>query len=216
MQLLLPVIIGKILAIAVGLYYFRCLPWPYRLLLLTIVLAALAESFGRYIAVHMHQHNSWMFNFYLIIDFTLNGIIAIAVTKGSTARRFFPVLMATYYIGWVAEIAINSLYVLANYTIVFGAVLLTVMYVFVLFNNSIFSGKNILGQPIFWLAMATILYCAPGIPYWGLHNYLINNAPKLSHQLNIINTVLDILRYPLAAISFILLGRQKTGALKTA
>ena len=62
MQLLISVLIGKLFALIVGIYYFRYLPRPYRLALFTIAFAAFAESYGRYIAVHMHQHNSWMFH----------------------------------------------------------------------------------------------------------------------------------------------------------
>ncbi len=216
MQLLLPLLVGKLFAIIIGIYYFRYLPRPYKWVLLTVALSAFADGYGRYIALQLHQHNSWMFNIYMIIDFGLNSIIAILLTKGSSAKRIFAALIVVYCIGWATEIMIDSIYILANFAIVLGSILLTVMYFFVLINNSIFSNKDILKQPVFWLSASTILFCAPGIPYWGLHNYLNNNALKLAAQLSYINVVLDALRHPLAAISFILLGRQKTAVLNTA
>jgi hypothetical protein len=43
----------------------------------------------------------------------------------------------------------------------------------------------------------------------GMHNYLSEKMPRLGTKLAVINSALDIVRYPLTGISFILLGRRK-------
>ncbi len=90
------------------------------------------------------------------------------------------------------------------------------MYIVVLFSNSLFSTKNIFSQPVFWLCFSTILFFGCDIPFMGLHNYLFDKNPKLGDQLVNINNILDIIRYPLVGISFILLGRQHSKPLKVA
>ena len=216
MPLLFYFLAGKLFALIVGGYYFKCLTRPYRLVLYLIGIAAISESYGYYIMKHLHEHNIWLFNFYLVAEAWLMGMAAVQLLIVPWLKKVFLMLLVIGSIIWVLNVVRNSIYVFASLSMVYGLILLTVMYLAVLFTNSVFKNKNILVQPVFWLAISTILYCACDIPYMALHNYLITNAPVLSAKLISINDVLDIVRYPLVAISFILLGRQKQGVLNAA
>lgn len=200
---------GKLFAIIVGLYYFRFLPRPYKLVLMLIALAFFFESYGAYTGGYLHRPNSWLFNLYMLIDSWFMGVAAIYLVAERKIKNLFFALLAGYSIMWIVDIWVNSLYKFANMTMVCGLIMMTIIYLIVLFSNSIFTNKRVLKQPVFWVSISTILYCACDIPYMGLHNYLLTHAPSLSSKLFTINFVLDVLRYPLAAISFILLGRQK-------
>ena len=89
-----------------------------------------------------------------------------------------------------------------------GCILMVVLFIVVLFNSGVFNNANILSQPAFWLCLSSILFYGCDIPYMGLHNYLSSHFPNLGIQLANINTVLDVIRYPLVAVSFLLLGRK--------
>jgi hypothetical protein len=144
------------------------------------------------------------------------GSAAIYLINNRKIKVFFLTLLISNTIVWTINIIAISIYLYANISMVFNLTFLTIMFIVVLFENSLFQSKNILKQPVFWLSLSTILYCACDIPYMGLNNYLSEHSPILARQLYKINAVLDIIRYPLVAISFILLGRQKQVVVKTA
>ena len=210
------ILIGKLFALITGGYYFRFLSLPYKLVLFLIAIAASFECSGYYIAMHLHEPNSWLFNLYILIDVFFMGSAAILLIDNRKTRRLFMVFIFIDSIIWIMDIITNSIYEFANFAMVCNLIFSTIMFLIVLFSNSIFHSKKMLKQPVFWLSVSTILYSACDIPYMGLHNYLIIHAPVLSNELFTINTVLDIVRYPLVAISFILLGRQKQVALNAA
>ena len=215
MRFLPYVLAGKLFALIVGGYYFRYLSRPYKLVLALIALAFFFESYGAYIISHLHHANVWLFNCYMLIDSWFMGSAAIYLVTERKIKKVFIVLLAVYSVVWFVDIGVNSLYKYANMTMVFGLIILTVIYLIVLFSNSVFTSKSMLKQPVFWVSVSTILYCACDIPYMGLYNYLLLHSPSLSLKLFYINLVLDVIRYPLAAVSFILLGRQKQLVLNT-
>ena len=206
---------GKVFNLATGGYYFRSLPLPYKLVLFLTAAALLFECYGYYLGVHLHKGNSWLFNIYILVDAWVLGVAAIYLMNVSKKYLFFAALIA-HTIIWCVNVCMGSIYTFANFGLVSDFILLTAMYLTVLISNSVFKKSSILSQPVFWLS-ATIIFCsACAIPYFGLHHYLISNAPALASKLISINMFLDIIRYPLVAISFILLGRQKQAVLKVA
>ena len=205
----------KIFAIIIGAVYFKRLPTPYKLVFYLIIIASIFESYGYYISQYTHKTNAWVFNFYIIVEVWLLGIAAIYLSRGVTIRKVFFSLLVVNSAIWVIDICINSIFLFANLSMVCGSIILTFLYILILYYN-LFSVKGVLQQPIFWLSVSTILYFGCDTPYMGLHNYLATHSPNLATELDYINRILDIIRYPLVAISFILLGRQKKVALKAA
>jgi len=200
---------GKVFASIVGIYYFRYLPRPYRLVLLLIAIALFCESYGYYISIYRHAHNAWVFNIYMFFEALLLGVAAIYLTNNQFSKKSFLVLLILNSIIWIAVIVTNSIYAFATISMVCGCCVLTVIYIVVLYTNSLFSNEKAFKQPVFWLSIATILYFGCDIPYMGFQSYLIAHSPILVLKLENINRILDRIRYPLVAISFILLGRQK-------
>ena len=216
MPLVVYFLIGKFFAVFAGFFYFRYLPTPYRMVLYLIAIAFICEGYGYYLGHFLGQVNLWLFNFYAVIEVWLMGMAACYLVTKRQMQIFFITLLVIFSLVWLLYIVLYSIYVYANMATTLGLVFLTFMYIIVLFENSLFNSNNILKQPVFWLAFSTILYCACDIPYVGLFGYLTHHSNELHKQLNMINAVLDIIRYPLAAISFILLGSQKQVVVKTA
>ena len=152
----------------------------------------------------------------MIIEVWLLGLAAIYLVRKDIVKKVFFILLIINTIVWACVVVNNSIYSFATISMVCGCCLVTLMYISVLFNNSLFNGGSIIKQPVFWLSLSTILYFGCDIPFMGLHNYLVEHMLRLATQLTNINTVLDIIRYPLVAISFILLGRRKQVVLKSA
>jgi hypothetical protein len=216
LQLLL-FLAGKFFALIAGSIYFKSLSRPYKLVFYLTAIAAVVEGYGFYIYSVLKQPNIWLFNFYLIIEVWLMGLAAIYLINNKKIRIIFYALLAITTIVWLLNIYLTSIYRFANYAMICGCALLTIMYITVLLDNSIFSSKEILKQPVFWLAISSIIYFACDIPLMGLFNFLSVQMPTSTvMKLALINSALDIIRYPIAGVSFILLGRQKKAELKTA
>lgn len=206
---------GKIFALIAGIYYFRFLSRPYKLVFLLVAIATFCESYGYYLNRVLHKANNlWVFNLYMIVEAWLMGVCAIYLVGNRKLKFLFILLLIIDTCIWFINIKLNSLDSFATLSMVCGSIVFTLMYLIILINGCIFNVKGLMLQPLFWLCISTILYFCCDIPYMGMRNYLHKEMPVLSKQLSFINTILDIVRYPLYGISFILLGRKKPVELK--
>lgn len=210
MQLIISLMVGKLFAFFWGVYYFRKLLLPYKFVLLANIIAMLCESYGYYLYHYLHQKNNlWLFNDYIITELWLMGLAAIFFLQNKTLTQFFSALMIGISVFWYFNVRAVSNIQFVGPTMTINCVVLTFMYIVVLYKNSLFTAKDIITDPVFWVCMPTILYFGCDIPIMGMHNYLSEKMPRLGTKLAVINSTLDIVRYPLTGISFILLGRRK-------
>jgi len=206
---------GKLFALVVGYIYFKYLPRPYKLVLYLIAIASFCECYGYYLGKYLRQHNVWVFNLFMPIDFSLIGLTGIYMLKNKLLKRIFLFFLILNIIIWIINIAANTIYVFATISMIIGCAIMVMLYIILLLNNILFN-SNVLKQPIFWLSLSSILFYGCDIPYMGMNVYLSTHMPAMALQLSKINFILDIIRYPLVAISFILLGRQKQVVIKAA
>jgi hypothetical protein len=214
MAIIIYLLITKLFPVFIGLWFFKHLPFPYRIVLVLVVVAALTESVGFYISHYLRKHNVWLFDYYMVCEVWLMGTAAIFLITNKKARKLFVFLMILNTIFWFVIVNIQSIYVFASSAFICGLAILTFMYIVVLFQNSLFKRGNIIAQPVFWLCFSTILCCGCDIPVMGLYNFLTEKADETSRHLTNINFVLDLIRYPLIGISFFLMGRMKPMELK--
>lgn len=213
MQYLFFVISGKIISLLVGVFVFRYLPISYRLIFAQVFLALISECLGE-LLIKFHRYNSWVFNLHNLADMWLTGGAAMLLLGKSAFRRSIPYLL-TFLTGiWAINIYNIGFYYLATWFFVSSCILLVLLYIAVLFNKSLFTNKKIIQEPATWLSMSVILYFGCNVPYFGLYNYLIAHNYASVEKLWFINLSLDFLRYPLIAIAFFLMARQKIRALK--
>ena len=209
MQWLLYFLIGKLFTVVVGAYYYKYLTRPYRIVFYLTGIALLVELYGYYLNAILKVQNAWLFNLYMPVEVWMLGVAGLFLVSNKNLRKIFLLAMALNTGIWMFNIIITSINVFANIAMIAGCILLTVIYTIVMLNDSLFSNKDILKQPVFWLSASTILYFGCDIPYMGLHNFLSTAMPSSGSKLDYINSVLDVIRYPVSAISFILLGRQR-------
>ncbi len=216
MFLLILFLIGKIFTLIAGAINFKLLSRPYKIVWFLVLFAALSEAYGSYISYVLHSSNAWYFNIYMISEVWLMGLAALYLIKSIISKYILITLILANTAFWAYNIYTYSIFKFASTSMILGCIIMTIIYILVLISNSLFSSKNIFSQPVFWLCLSSLLYFGGDIPFMGLHNYLFDKNPKLGDQLVNINTILDIIRYPLVGISFILLGRQQSKPLKVA
>ena len=208
-------LVGKLFALTIGCYYFRVLPKPYKLILIVVLLATFCEGYGFYMNYYLHiKNNLWLFNLYMFFEAALLGIAAIYLVKNRRIKFIFLLLLVVNASIWCEVIHIHTVYLFASTSMITGSAILTLIYIIVLFDNSLFARNNILNQPVFWLSISNILFFGCDIPFMGLQNFLSEEMPKLGTKLVNINDILDGIRYPLVGISFLLLGKNKNSESK--
>lgn len=206
MQPLLIIILGKIVAILLGFYYYKFLSDAYRLILYQVIVALLCESFARYLVVsHPYRYNNlWVFNLYLLCEMWLDGMAGRLLIRNNIIKQavFYTLLGLTVL--WGVNIYLVSMASFANWCFVATSIVFIIIYFIVLFDTALFNAKSILIQPAFWLCLSIILFYGCDLPYFGLRNYLIKHQMRSTElKLYVINSILNFIRYPLVAVSFI-------------
>ena len=214
MRSLLWALPGKILALVAGIYYYRRLQFEYRLILLQVALAFIAECFGEYL-IFQHQYNTWSFNIYILADMLLTGWCARLLLAKYKYSYLVTYMLAFLTVWWVIEIYDHGIFHWATLFFTGSCVLLVSLYIVVLFNKLLFT-KKIIKEPAFWLSISVILYFGCCLPYFGMLNYLVSEKSTAAKQLWVINRWLNFSRYPLIAVCFITAGMQQKKVLKPA
>ena len=213
---LLLFLLGKSFSFIAGGCNYKYLSSAYKFTWALILVASIAETSGYILDHFAHQSNVWLYNVYMLIESFLITISAIYLVSNRIIKFVFIFFFAVNTIYWTTNIYNYSIYVFASSSLILGSIIYTSMYIFILFTKSLFTTIGTFSQPVFWLCLSTILYFGCDLPSMGLHNYFIENNPKLGRRLVNINELLDFIRYPLLGISFILLGRQQSKPLKVA
>jgi hypothetical protein len=205
---LLYMISGKILAIIVGLFFWRRLALPYRLVFFQVIIAMITEIVGRYIAYILHKHNLWLFNYYWVIDMWMAGIVGYMLVKNQTVKNSIPWLLGIATIVWLINILKQGIDIHPTWAMCIISITIVIIY-FPIIINSLFSNDKIISSPEFWLSFSLILFFGCSIPLYGVYNYLYETNPLMLKQLfNIIKT-LNFIRYPLIALAFYLYAHQQ-------
>lgn len=198
----------ELLAVFVGVYYWKYLTVVYKLFLIQCMLAFINELTAWAIQYYTDFSNSYMFNVYAIIEVWLLGAACILNISKQLARKLVVGALIALTIYWLFNVIRNGILTFNNKTVVAIAIFYVVSFFLLLINNSIFNDKKIYKQPLFVIAIAIIIYYATIIPFFALMNYLTTNNMPLAIKLFKINIVAAILRYSLVAIAFYLYGRQ--------
>lgn len=208
---LLYMILGKLTVLLIGLYYYKSMSIPYKLVLALTFLAICFESVGFYISHILHKFNAWLFNYYMQIEVVLLGVVAMYFIEQVRLKRSIPVALAFNFGIWVYCVFTNTIYKFADIAMVSGCFLLTAWYMIILISR-LDKINAFWKQPEVWLCISTILYFSCNIPNMAMSRYGATHAHFQSgnwfQSLNAINQVLNILRYPLLAVSFWFAGRE--------
>lgn len=127
------------------------------------ILGVLAETYGKAFWIMYHQPNSWIFNIYMIIEFALYCAAA-AYYLPAFIRRLLPYIVGLQAIVWLTQIVRFSIFQFANFSLVVGSLILTVLYMVILVTQTMHATRALVKNPLFWLCISVVLYYACDIP----------------------------------------------------
>ncbi len=207
---LLIAIIPKILGMLIGGYYFRYLPVPYRLIMLIMLLGIIVESAGAFIQLRYHVSNAWVFNIYMIIEFSLYCVTGYFFLPAGVSRLALPGALLGWIV-WIYQMVRHSIFNFSIVALISGSLIIDVLYLSVFILNAMQATGSLLKNSLFWLSGSVILYYVCDIPQMTVIADTVNtymhktiNMPSFD-----INNVLNFVSNAMVVFSFILIGRRK-------
>jgi hypothetical protein len=198
-------LLAILFCLGAGLFYYKRIPVPYRLLVFQALAAATFELWGT-ISVQLFpgRSNQIYFNFYLPIDFFLM-LFAARNALGKHFRTFAIAGTIGFLLSWIFSVARAGINTLAWPAMICYAIILTIAYFIVLLRNSQQpGGRHTTG--LYFIAVSVMLYYCCTIPTFGLMDYLFKKDMKLATNLFSINHGLNVLRYFCTGIGLMLMA----------
>lgn len=215
MQLFFYILTTDIITLCLGLFFLRNFTIPYKLVLFHVLLTSIIEIYGWYLGAIRGQHNVWLFNiFWLVGELWIMGTAGILLLKGKKIKQSLAILIFLATAFWGINIYQFGISAFTPSVLLSIYVVVLLIYFIVLFQSVLLSNEKIMRLPELWLCLSVILYFGCNIPYYGLFNYLNAQDPKLLSSLFNITLILNLVRYPMVAVSFFLLGKQGIAANK--
>jgi hypothetical protein len=192
MLFLLQIVLCKIFALAIGVYLFRLLPIPYKLILAQVAIAFTCEITGYFLSFGKTP-NGWVFNFfYLPAEIWLTGTAAFFLCKRKGLKTTIPFLLLIATLCLAISMYFNGINNLSHWGILSIGIVLIIVYLNILVDSAL-SSTATFKQPAFWISLSVIVYFSCIIPYFGLYKYLINYSPGLLRKLFNINSIMFLI-----------------------
>ncbi|MCB0696245.1 MAG: hypothetical protein KDC07_02705 [Chitinophagaceae bacterium] len=197
-------------AILVGLLKPGRYSTLYRLLLLQVVLALMAEVGGYIVALVFHNSN-WFHNVYIIADFaTMLAIWYTLSNKRRSEQLVVLTLVVSYLSLWLHQVINSGTQIFAHRSYLFGCAVIVLLFLNVIFDTIRSRGDKDARLVNYVISISVIVFYCGQIPLFGFLNMLNANFPKLSKQLFNINFALEITRYLFVAYVFYISTPVKT------
>jgi hypothetical protein len=184
-------------------------PGTFGLLVVQAWVTLVTESLGVASSSLPAYSNHILFNVYMPIDFLLM-LYAGQKEMGQKLKQFNLFSIIIYFLVWGGSLLVKGLFVMANFAIICGAIILTIRYFLVLLWNS-----RQLGGPlttgIYLIAISVVLYYCCVIPNFSLMYYFLKHDEELAMRVYLINDVLSCLRYLFTGFGLLMIS----GAFRT-
>lgn len=199
----------KVVVIIIGIVLWKKLNSVYlKIFFFQNVLALIAELTGFYISFQEDNNNLWVFHINAIIELWLLTLAALSLTKNSLIRKVSVFLLVSGSLLWCYEIYERGIRNWLSWFTLFHYSFLFVFYIYILITRTLFEKTSITKNPIFWVSLSVLLYYCGALPYFGFFNYMYYKFPDVMAKLSKINLVLDLVRYPLVGLAFIISSKQ--------
>lgn len=194
------------LACILALITFRKLDVFSRLIAVQVCLACIVEFVGWQLRISA-QRNTWLYNAYMPLEFTLLFLATMLQFKGWT-RFWLAKIIVLYWVCWIAELYLFSFHSFAVRTYVLGAIILLVNYFFVVYKSA-WSPHPLLSQSRFWFSIGVILFFGCNIPFFSMYDYIIaNSTMQQMRLLSNLMIVFSYFRYLCTSVGFIIVFRE--------
>lgn len=196
-------LIPEFITFVLAILTFKNLDAFSRLIAIQVIIAFLVEFAGWQMRIHQIT-NVWLYNLYMPIEVSLLlGAASLHFSK--KVKLSLLIVFIFYWTCWTIEIYKFSLTNFVVRTYVIGAMILLINYFFVLYKSA-WNRKSILAQSGFWFSIATILFFGCNIPFFSMHNYIVENS--LSYQMDLLTNLMIVFshfRYLCLAVGFLVI-----------
>jgi len=181
----------------------------YRAFLLFIIVMAVAETAGNFMA-YKKIHNHFYFNIFYLIQF-----IAIPLFYYYNLQSpFLKKIIITYFIVFPLFVFMNiaswqNFNQLLTHSFVFGGCMILVLaiaYIWQLYISD--DTQSIWHYPWFWISLAYLFYYTVSVPYIGMLNYLWLYDPGFTKKYYFVFNIIIILHNSLLITGFIWMKAQ--------
>jgi hypothetical protein len=169
--------------IAAGTALVKTIPMNYRVFAWLIIFLVLMETAYNIVAFN-HIKNHFLFNIAETIQFFGVGWFFYTVIQNPALRKSVWVFLWIFpFFALVNNVWIQGFYNLNTFTYIIGGgfiVLLCVAYLWQLYFSD--DTQSIFRDPVFWITLAYLFYCAILVPYIGMLDYLWKKYPGFTRS----------------------------------
>ena len=206
MTLVVWIMIFKLLLVWTAAWVFLQRPPPglagSSLLASQLILGAAVELAG-FITSLRGQYNLHLFDLAGPVEFLLLAGFGLAQFRTARIRRLGGMLALAVAAGvaawdWPAMVADH---LSASRAYLVHSLVLTGLFLAVLFRLALRSLRPLHRVPLFWLALGLVLFYGLELPFRGLYNYVVAHDLELARRLHHINDITYTLRYGLVLVA---------------
>lgn len=191
----------------IGLFIYRRLAIPWRLVHALVVLAFVAEISAKLIIALAPKPNThWILNLYVLFEIPLLTIPALLLIHRRWTTYAGGVAMLVALIMWIYQASQQPLTQFFSDAYLAQCLLQTMLYLAVLINAAV-SPDTTLRRSEAMLCIAMILYSGCTIPIFGIFHYLVQRQASYD-ILYPINNLLSVVRYGCLIAALLLLPRR--------
>jgi hypothetical protein len=201
----LTVFIEIFIALIAGIFFYKSFTKGWKLLSIQVIIAFAVELSAYYIRMN-HQPNGWLYNIYLIADFTLLITVAYFLIQDKRFQFLFLGAFSLFMLVWLYDVVyLYGITKFAAHAYIASSILLIATYLYLLFYDTLRWKKAVYLSPVFWLCIAIIVFYGCNITYFYLMDTIIKTLSKEQKDLLLwLLKILVAVRYVLIALSFYL------------
>ena len=170
-------------ACAAAFMLSKKISFKYRLFCGLIIFLSLMETIANIMAFY-GRHNHFLFNILMPINFFGVSYFFYFVLHNNIVKKITRIYLFVFPLFALINVLwIQDFFSLATYSFVFGGtfvLLLAIAYLWQLYNSD--ETTSIFRDPVFWISLAYLFYCAVSVPYLGMLNYLWEKYPRFTRE----------------------------------
>ncbi len=183
-----------ILPLLVGIYAYKYLKRDMKILLIYFALSFIVEIIAVYIAQVLHKHNIWLYNIFMIIEYSFFMVVISLWQKNKSIKKILQFSIPIFIlIGIITQIYLESLNQFNNLTRPIESIIFTLVASFTLSRFSLeYSGQSLLKNHRFIILVGILIYFAGNTFLFALMG---NELSIVKSYYFIIHSCLNIFAY---------------------
>lgn len=197
------------IAILIGILVYKRLPVFYRILFFQVLSFIAIDIY----ATTIKNNNAWLYNIEMIIEISLIFLAAYSYFNKVLSKRILIILFSLFLCILFINFYFYPSNMLSNYAYITGGILITGIYLTILFSHFYIRKDDYLTAPLVISGLGIVLYFAGTIPYLSMMYSLQKKDAHFNQSLfQTIVVALAFIRYLFLAIAFFLLGKFQFNA----